>query len=359
MRVFKLFFTGDYLNEQGELAVGDIGLDVIGDAPHIEVGFLGDQRPLPGEENYWDRLYSLEVCPHHIKEANGLVIFRPWVRASAFANGAENLVAIGRAGAGYDKIDLEACTANDVVVFNAPHTLVHSTASAAMTLILALAKKLEQQERLARSGRWDRQGDMMGDDLRGKTLGIVGLGKTGAELVRLVAPFEMRVLAYSPNADSNQARALGVTLVSTLEEVLGEADFISLHCRLTERTRRMFGEREFRLMKRSAYFINVARGEIVHQPALVRALREGWIAGAGLDVFEQEPLPASDPLLKFENVILTPHWLASTRQAGRATMKSIMEGMLRVAKGGIPENVVNTEVLSRPGFQKKLSRFSV
>jgi phosphoglycerate dehydrogenase-like enzyme len=121
----------------------------------------------------------------------------------------------------------------------------------------------------------------------------------------------------------------------------------------------MFGEREFRLMKRNAYFVNVARGEIVEQAALIRGLREGWIAGAGLDVFEHEPLPASDPLLEFENVILTPHWLPSTRQAGRSTMKSVMEGILRVAMGCIPEYVVNTEVLSRPGFLEKLARFSV
>ena len=358
MPVFRLFLTGDYLDERGEVTVGDIGLDMIKDAPHIQVGFLEDQKPSPGEENYWDRLYSLEVGSDHIAGANGLVIFRPWVKASAFVRGAGDLVAIGRAGAGYDKIDLEACTANDVVVFNAPDTLVHSTASAALTLILALAKRLKEHERLARSGRWDRQGKIMGDDLAGQTLGIVGLGKTGAELARLVSPFEMRVLAYSPHADPRQAGERGITLVSRLEEVLREADFVSLHCRLEDRTRGMFGEREFRLMKRTAYFINVARGEIVQQAALVRGLQEGWIAGAGLDVFEREPLPVSDPLPDFENVILTPHWLASTRQAGRATMRSVMRGILRVAEGHIPENVVNTEVLSRQGFLKKLSRFS-
>ena len=265
---------------------------------------------------------------------------------------------IGRAGAGYDKIDLEACTANDVLVFNSPHSLVHSTASAALLFILALAKRLPEHERMARSGRWDRQAQIMGDDLPGQTLGIIGFGNTGAELARIVAPFKMRLLAYSPHADPARAETLGVSLVPTLNELFRESDFISLHCRLEDHTRGMIGEREFRLMKPTAYFINVARGELVQQDVLVRCLRERWIAGAALDVFEEEPLPADNPLIGLDNVILTPHWLPATRQAGRATITSIAEGMLRVAKGQIPDHVLNHAVLDRPCFRAKLNRFA-
>ncbi|MDE3067331.1 MAG: hypothetical protein KGJ60_07235, partial [Verrucomicrobiota bacterium] len=327
MSRFRVFYTGDYLTERGEMAVPDMALDLYKIHPSIEYDFFRDQSPKPGEKNYWERLYSLEVQPQHIAKANGIVIFRPWVKASAFVAGAENLVVIGRAGVGYDKIDLEACTANDVAVFNTPDTLTHSTASAAFLFILALSKRLPEQERLVRTGRWDLQPRTTGDDLPGKTLGIVGLGATGRELAHLMTPWQMRVIAYSPRAQPQQAAQLGVTQVPTLEQLFHESDFISLHCRLESRTRGMIGERQFRLMKPTACFINVARGELVQEGVLVQALRERWFAGAGLDVFEHEPLPEDHPLLKLENVILTPHWLPATRRAARLTMRQISNGM--------------------------------
>ena len=357
MPVFKLFFTGDYLDQTGKVKVGDIGLDTFATAGHIETEFLRDQQPTPGDDTYWDRLYSLEITPEHVARAHGIVIFRPWVKASAFVHGADNLVVLARAGAGYDKIDIPACTANDVVVFNAPDTLTHSTASAAFTLLLALAKKLLQQQNLVRTGRWDRQAEFLGDDLVGKTLGIIGLGKTGAELARLVEPFHMNVISYSPNADPLQAEALGVQLVD-LDTLLHASDYVSLHCRLEERTRGMLGPRELGLLKSTAYLINVGRGELVHEDALVQALREKRIAGAGLDVFETEPLPLSHSLLALDNVILTPHWLPSTHRAARATRDVITRNVMRVARGLVPQNVVNPQVIQRPGFRAKLARFA-
>jgi phosphoglycerate dehydrogenase-like enzyme len=185
----------------------------------------------------------------------------------------------------------------------------------------------------------------------------VGLGHSGRELVRLVAPFAMRVLAFSPHADAAEAQAIGVRLTS-LEEVLRESDFLSLHCRLTEATRGMIGAGQFALMKPSAYFINVGRGELVDQQALADALRDRRIAGAGLDVFEAEPLPAGDPLLTLDNVILTPHWLASTADIWLATGQAMAEGMLRAAHGRPPDNIVNPEVLDQPAFVRKLARFA-
>jgi phosphoglycerate dehydrogenase-like enzyme len=223
--------------------------------------------------------------------------------------------------------------------------------------MLALAKKLPQQEDLVRTGRWDRQAEVLGDDLIGKTLGIVGLGKTGAELARLVAPFHMNLLAYSPSADPLQAEALGVRLVD-LDGLLRTSDVVSLHCRLEDRTRGMLGERELGLLKASAYLVNVARGELIDDSALIRVLRERKIAGAGLDVFETEPLPVSSPLLELDNVILTPHWLPSTHRAARATRDLIVRNLLRVAQGLVPQYVINTEVVRQPGFRAKLARFA-
>jgi len=234
--------------------------------------------------------------------------------------------------------------------------LNHSTASTALLFMLALAKRLFVQEKVTRAGRWDLQADVLGEEILGRTLGIVGLGYSGRELVRLVAPFSMSVLAYSPHADRAEARALGVELVD-LGELLKRSDYVSLHARPRPENRHMVGRSQLACMKPSAYFINIARGELVDEPALVEVLRARRIAGAALDVFEHEPLPADHPLIALDNVILTPHWSASTRDVWAATGRAMVDGMLRAARGEIPENVVNREVLAHPAFQAKLSRF--
>jgi phosphoglycerate dehydrogenase-like enzyme len=348
------------LDVDGQVTVnsGDIALDLYQEAPWISQDYLRDQQPRAGDEAYWSNIYSLEITPRHVREANGIVIFRPWVNRSAFAEVAENLVVIGRAGAGCDKIDMAACTAADVAVFNAPDTLTHATASSAFLLMLALAKRLPEHERMVRNGRWDLQPVTMGDDLPGKTLGIVGLGKSGVELARLAEPFHMRVIAYSPSANKAEAAALGVTLVGSLDELFAVSDFVSLHARLTDDKRGMIKREHLRAMKPTAYFVNVARGELVDEPALIDVLRERQIAGAGLDVFEHEPLPVDHPLNALDNVILTPHWLPSTRQAARMTMETMSRGMIAASQGEIPADVVNKEVLTRPKFQQKLARFA-
>lgn len=356
MQKFRVALTGDFLDESGRPAYGDLGLPLWDEAPFIEYHFLLDQAPRH-DAAYWEKYYSLEVRPSHIAEVEGLVVLRPWVTRATFAEGASTLVAIGRSGAGYDKIDVAACTENDVVLFNVPLGLHHSTASSALLFMLALAKRLPEQERAARAGDWRQQPRIMGGELIGRTLGIVGLGHSGRELARLVAPFEMSVLAYSPHADPEQAAALAVRL-TTLDEVMREADFVSLHSRLTPRSRGMIGAAHLAMMKPTAFFVNVARGELVDQAALVELLRQRRIAGAALDVFEHEPLPADDPLIALDNVILTPHWIASTSDVWRATGQAMAAGMLRAARGEAPEHVVNHEVLARPRFREKLARFA-
>jgi phosphoglycerate dehydrogenase-like enzyme len=356
VRVFRLALTGDHLDESGKVAYGDAGLPLLENKPYVQYHFLTDLAPRQGDTGYWSRLYSLEITAEHIRSVDGLVVLRPWVKRSAFLRGAEALCVIGRSGAGYDKIDLAACTEHGVAVFNAPRALTHATASAALLFMLALAKRVSDQERVVRAGRWDQQAAVMGSEIEGRTLGIVGLGQSGKELVRLVAPFSMNVLAFSPHADPQQAQSLGVRLTS-LEMLLRESDFVSLHCRLTDSTRRMIGRAQLAFMKPSAYFINVGRGELVDQSALVSALRERRIAGAGLDVFEVEPLPLTDPLLSLENVLVTPHWLASTRDIWGATGRAMAEGMLRAARGEPPGDILNSEVFEQAAFRRKLARF--
>jgi phosphoglycerate dehydrogenase-like enzyme len=356
MRIFRLALTGDFLDESGQPAYGDLGLRDLSSQPHVRYRFLTDLAPRADDSTYWSRLYSLEITSDHIRGIDGLIVLRPWVTRATFAAGADDLVVIGRSGAGYDKIDLGACTEHGVAVFNAPLALNHSTASAALLFMLALAKRLPDQERIVRQGHWDQQSVVVGSEIHGRTLGIVGLGHSGRELARLVSPFSMRVLACSPHADPAEARSLGVQLTS-LDELLRESDFVSLHCRLTPDTRRRIGPAQLAQMKPTAFFINLARGGLVDQEALVAALRAGRIAGAGLDVFEVEPLPWDDPLIGLDNVILTPHWLASTRDVWEATARAMSEGMLRAARGQRPENVVNSEVFQEASFLRKLARF--
>lgn len=247
MRTFRIGYTGDFLNEQGQPAHGDVGVKAFDAIPYIQHHFIKELAPTPNDPTYYDRLYSLEVKSEYIAELDGLIVLRPWIKAEAFANGAENLTMIGRYGVGYDKIDIAALTANNVAMFNAPDGLTHSTASSAFLFMLALSKRLKDQERITRAGRWDLQADVQGSDLPGRTLGIIGLGNTGRELARLSTAWNMRVIAYSPKADPAQAAALNVELVG-LDELLQQSDFVSFHCRLNAQTRGFFREREFALM---------------------------------------------------------------------------------------------------------------
>jgi phosphoglycerate dehydrogenase-like enzyme len=353
---FRFALTGDMLDMDGRFDGSLIGLDQLDHVPHMRYRFLRDLAPNRDDPTYWQRFYSLVITPEHIADVHGLYVVRPWVKASTFARGAENLTVIGRAGAGYDKIDIDACTENDVAVFNAPDALTHATASSALLLMLALAKRLTAQERIARAGRWDLQSEVTGGEIQHKTLGIIGLGRSGRELARLVAPFDMRITAYSPHADPAEAAALGIELMS-MDEVFAQADYISVHASLRPDTRGMIRREHLIRMKPHAYFVNVARGELVEQDALVDILREGRIAGAGLDVFEEEPLPIDHPLVALENVILTPHWLPATVDAGRPIGLSTLKGLMQAARGEVPHHVINTDVLDRPGFRQKLARF--
>jgi phosphoglycerate dehydrogenase-like enzyme len=357
VKSFQLALTGDFLDETGRVAIGDAGLGFLSACPSICHRFLTEHAPRSADPEYWRRFYSLEVMPDQVAGLNGLIVLRPYLKRATLARAAADLVVVGRSGAGYDKIDVAACTECGIALFNAPLAVNHSTASAALLLLLALAKRLPQQQRVARNGCWQLQATVLGGELQGRTLGIIGLGHSGRELVRLVSPFEMRIIAYSPSADPEMARNISVRLTS-LEEVLREADFLSLHCRMTEQTRGLLGRQQLSLMKPTAYLVNVARGELLDQGALTQMLASGRLAGAGLDVFEEEPLSPDDPLTRLDNVILTPHWLASTSDVWEATGKAMAEGMLRAARGLVPENVVNPEVLSHTGFREKLARFA-
>ena len=277
------------------------------------------------------------------------------VDESTFSLGAERLVAVCLFSLGYDTIDLAACTRAGVAVTRTRGISKHTVAAGALTLILALSKRLMDKQRIARQGVWERECEYWGHDIDGKVLGVVGLGDIGSELVRLVAPFGMRVLAADPYVDDAVFDDLGAER-KTLTELLAESDFVSLHCNLTAETCGMIGEAELRMMKPTAYLVNTARGPVVQHSALVDALSHDRIAGAGIDVFAVEPLPADDPLIALDNAILTPHTIGASHESVRRGGEMIVAQIMSLARGEIPDHVLNPEVLTDEAFTRKFHR---
>lgn len=264
---------------------------------------------------------------------------------------APSLRAIARHGVGLDSVDLEAAARLGIIVTNTPGIIIDSVADMAFALILAVARRVCEADRTIRAGRWiDHQGVLVW----GKTLGIVGVGAIGMAMARRALGFNMTVLAFDPFPRPD-AEELGVRYVG-LDELLREADFVSIHAPLNEETRGMLGERELGLMRPSAYLINTARGGIVDTDALTAALCEGRLAGAGLDVTDPEPLPKGHALYTMDNVIVTSHSLCRTDQMVAHQGRLDMEGMIAVSQGLAPPHVVNQDVLQRPGLLAKLER---
>ena len=268
--------------------------------------------------------------------------------------GLERLAIIARWGVGYDRIDVPACTASDVILAITPGAVRRPVAEGIFAFIFALAKNLRLQDRLCREGRWRDELPRTAQNVEAKTLGSVGAGNIAGEMFRLARAIGFgRLLACDPFVTTGPD---GVEMAS-LETVMRESDFVAINCFLSDQTRNLIGARELGWMKPSAYLINTARGPIVNQDALVAALRERRIAGAGLDVFETEPAPASNPLLALDNVIVTPHAIAWTRESFRDNSLFACRNVMTVARGEAPQHVVNREVLERPALQAKLSRW--
>jgi phosphoglycerate dehydrogenase-like enzyme len=247
---------------------------------------------------------------------------------------------------GVDKIDVPAATRLGVLVANSPtRENFIAVAEATIGLILMLLKRVKRGESRLRAGEWARREDR-GDFLFGKTVGIVGLGRIGTHVARRLAPWDVRLLAADPYVSADKATALGVTLVD-LPRVLAEADIVTLHATLTDETRGFIGEKELRRMKPTALFLNTARGELVDEAAVARAVSEGWIAGAAVDAFAQEPLPNPHPYRTVdpERLILTPHNIGHSEAGRRANLKSALEQILTVGRGAPPAHVINPEAI--------------
>ncbi len=339
---FRVSFSADFRDAKGAPAFPDIGLSLLEGIPSLSYEFQTE--------------YRAEYIPEQLRDYDVIVSLKPRFTAESLA-GVERLCAIGRCGVGYDNVDLEACTARDIAVFITPTAVIRPVAESIVLFVLALSHGLVRKDRLTRQGSWAESSRQLGREPRDRVVGTVGLGNIAKEALRLLRHFGIsKFLAFDPFVSDARALELGIEMV-TLEQLLKTSDYVLVNCPLTAQTRRLIGERELSLMKPESVLINTARGPIVDQEALIRALETKRIAGAALDVFETEPLPADSPLTKLENVILTSHSIAWTEELFRDMGRADCQGVLSVWRGEAPENVVNKDVLSRPGFLRKLKRY--
>ncbi|MBL7118442.1 phosphoglycerate dehydrogenase [Candidatus Bathyarchaeota archaeon] len=248
---------------------------------------------------------------------------------------APHLEVISRLGVGYDNVDVPAATQRGIWVTITGTANSDSVADLAVGLMIAVARRITIADQNVRLGRWRENGRLVGTSVHGKTIGIVGLGRIGSRVARRVKGFDMRVLYSDVQPKPGLEVALGLEAVP-LDDLLARSDFVSLHVPLNEETHHLIGERELRLMRKSAYLINTSRGPVVDEKALEKALSENWISGAGLDVFYSEPINPDSPLLKHLNVVCTPHSGSSTKETYRAMGLIAARNIIRVLKGNPP-----------------------
>ncbi|MGY8826690.1 MAG: 2-hydroxyacid dehydrogenase [Candidatus Latescibacterota bacterium] len=341
-KTFRVALTRDFLRSDGTISFGDIGLDRLDKTPGIEWEFLSeDHSPI-----YGDQLYDYDA----------LILLGSQIDADSLANN-ECLSLVARFGVGYDNVDIGACTRSGVLLTITPNAVRRPVAVAAITYLLALSQKVLIKDSLVREGRWNERMDHMGTGLAERTMGLIGLGNIGREICNLIQPFGLRVLATDPKGSAYHAQQVGAELVD-LGTLLRTSDFVVICCELNDRTYHLISDSALALMKESAYLINIARGPIVDQEALTRALQDHSIAGAGLDVFEKEPIDPNDPILELDNVIVAPHGLAWTDECFTGIGRNAVAAICRLAAGRLPEFIVNPEAARHTNLRDKLRTYA-
>jgi phosphoglycerate dehydrogenase-like enzyme len=338
---FRVGLTRDILNSHGAPAFGAAALDILDRAPAIEWDYLPEVVP--------------EITADHAAQYDALYVNIPRVPAAAVARPDCRLRVVARHGVGYDSVDVAAMTKAGVVVTHTPSSMPRPVATIALTFVLALAGRLMLKDRLTRTGRWHERMDHMGIGLTGRTLGVVGAGRIGKELLRMARVFDFKLLAADPHVNAIELGYLGASKVD-LDTLLQASDFVVTCCLLDDTTRHLIGAREFARMKPAAYFINVARGPVVDESALIAALEAGRIAGAALDVFEQEPVAPDNPLLAMDNVLLSPHSLCWTDECFHNMAATGLASIVDLLGRRTPEFVVNRAVLEHPRVRDWLAR---
>jgi len=342
MRPFRVAVSKAFRRPDGTWNFPGFDLAPLANDPAFEVAQLTNSGALTADD---------------LREFDGLILAGEALPGAALA-GQERFAVVARFGVGYDKVDVPACTQAGVALTIVPQGVRRPVAVAALTLILALAGRLFDKDRLTRQGAagFAVRTDYMGIGLEGRTLASIGLGNIAADMFRIAAPLNMRHIAHDPYAQPGLAQETRTTLTD-LDTVFREADFLCVHCPLTPETHHLVNAQRLATMKPTAFLINTARGPVVDQPALEDALASGRIAGAGLDVLDPEPPPLDARILSLPNVILAPHALAWTDQMFAAIGEGCIQSMRAVARGEAPANVVNQAVLQSPAFRAKAARW--
>lgn len=269
-------------------------------------------------------------------------------------DGLTELELVAAFGAGIDHIALDACADREIPVVNSPQGPRDAVAQTTVGMLITCASNSLRYSNLIRESGFEGRFENMGTALYGKTLGIVGMGEIGSRVVDLVDPFDMQILAYDPYLSAERAAELGAEGVE-LDTLLRESDFVSLHCPLTDETRGMLGAEQFRQMKETAYLLNTTRGGIYPDAELAEAVREGWIAGVAVDVFEDEPNVEENPLLELEDCLMTPHVAGVLKDTMERQGRMVSEAVLAVLDGEVPRNIVNPEVYEQTVDPQRLS----
>jgi phosphoglycerate dehydrogenase-like enzyme len=306
----------------------------------------------------WSALpeFSREVAPNQIEGFDFVISSSlPQWNSSTFTDN-HQLLSIHRTGIGYNMVDVPSATRAGVLLCITPKAVRRPVAMAILTFLFSLSTRLLNKDRLTREGHWQQRAKYHGIGLTGKTLGTIGVGNIGHEMFMLAKPFGMKHISYDPYAKQDSVSDVDVELVD-IDIVLTQSDFLIVCCPLNQETHHLIGEEEMLKMKNSAFLINVARGPIVEEVALIKALKKGWLQGAGIDVFEQEPTPPDNPLLYMDNVIVTPHSLCWTDEFFMVMWEQIFNQISQIIEGKIPSGIVNHEVWDNPGFQAKLKKF--
>lgn len=260
---------------------------------------------------------------------------------------APNLKVISTYSVGFDHIDIAEATKRGIYVTHTPGVLTDAVAEFTVGLILAVTRRIVEADKVIRSGQWDKPWNpyfLTGPELKGKTVGLVGLGRIGVATAKRLSSFDVKLVYYDVERRWDVESVLNMEYVD-LDTLLSVSDIVSIHVPLTKDTYHLINEERLRRMKKTAYLINTARGPVVDTNALVKALREGWIAGAALDVFEQEPLPPDHPLTKFNNVVLAPHIASATIEARQRMAELAARNLISVLKGEMPPALVNKDVI--------------
>ena len=336
MAKFKIGISRDSITEHGTI-FGEEAFEVLKD-PAVEWEFLPEK--------------VTEIPPDYAATYDAICLMSAKVTRKTLSSGDRKLKLVARFGVGYDSVDVAACTDNGVLLTISPDGVRRPVAASVIGFVLALAHRMFLKDKLTREGRWAEKGNYLGSGLMGRTLGVVGVGNIGKEIFKLAQPFGMKLLGCDPNVPQSAVASLGVSMVD-LETLLRQSDHISINTPLDDKTRGLIGAKEFALMKPSAYFINTARGPVVVESALIDALKNNRIAGAAIDVFEQEPVSPDNPLLKMDNVIVAPHAICHTDECMSLLGKSAFRAAVDLAHGRKPHLIVDTEAMRHPAWVGK------